>query len=107
MNAQSLKAVLDRFRLGQADFARMVGVSPRTVGRWLADEPIPGPVEAYVRLLESAPQTVREMEILMARMGASQFRDGMYRVGMTGMQGFGTAVLIFDSGRVTGADQGG
>ena len=101
--------VLERFRLGQVEFARMVGVSARTVGRWLADEaePIPGPVEAYIRVFEGASQQLREMEIAMAKIGMSQFRDGMYRVSMTGAQGFGIAVLVFDAGRVTGADQGG
>lgn len=109
MQAQALKALLERYRIGQVEFARMIGVSPRSVARWLAvdAEPIPGPVEAYLRLLEIAPQTLREREIAMSRIGSALFIDGMYRVTMTAAQGFGTAVLVFDSGRVTGADEGG
>jgi predicted transcriptional regulator len=59
-----LKTILNEVGLSQTDFARLVGVTPRAVTLWMVgDRNIPGPVEAYARLLHSVPLSVRQVEL--------------------------------------------
>jgi hypothetical protein len=49
MSAQEVSDHLAFLELGQSDAARLLGVVPRTVSRWLAGEEVPGPVEQALR----------------------------------------------------------
>jgi DNA-binding transcriptional regulator YiaG len=49
MSAQDVSDHLAHLQLSQADAARLLGVVPRTVSRWLAGEEVPGPVEQALR----------------------------------------------------------
>jgi hypothetical protein len=49
MSAQEVSDHLAYLQLSQGDAARLLGVVPRTVSRWLAGEEVPGPVERALR----------------------------------------------------------
>jgi hypothetical protein len=49
MSAQEVSDHFTHLNLSQADAARLLGVVPRTVSRWLAGEEVPGPVEQALR----------------------------------------------------------
>jgi hypothetical protein len=49
MSTQEVSDYLAHLQLSQADAARLLGVVPRTVSRWLAGEEVPGPVEQALR----------------------------------------------------------
>ncbi len=60
----SLKESLERLGLKQSEFARLIEMSPRTVSLWATGEsPLPGPVTAYLRVLQLLPADVRAEEI--------------------------------------------
>jgi hypothetical protein len=64
MEENIVRLTLDSLGLSSADFARLVGVTPRAVSLWLASQrEIPGPVRAYARLLLSLPPSLRRAEI--------------------------------------------
>jgi transcriptional regulator with XRE-family HTH domain len=49
MSTQELEEHLTRLRLSQTEAAQLLGVSPRTVRRWLEGEVVSGPAEAALR----------------------------------------------------------
>jgi hypothetical protein len=105
MLSDDLKAVISELGLSQADFARLIGVTPRAVTLWMVgDRSIPGPVEAYARLLSSVPLSARQIELARLKQRRTAMRDGMYSIEYTSGTGAGFGVLILDSGRVFGAD---
>jgi hypothetical protein len=105
MNSNNLKAILMELGITQADFARLIGVTSRAVALWMADErAIPGPVEAYVRLLQLLPPNLRQVELNRLKQKGTGMRDGMFGITFQGQQGIGMGVLIFDNGRVYGTD---
>ena len=64
MEENIVRITLDTLGLSSADFARLVGVTPRAVSLWLGSQrEIPGPVRAYARLLFSLPPSLRRAEI--------------------------------------------
>jgi transcriptional regulator with XRE-family HTH domain len=111
MLARDLRNKLAEFELSQVEFARLVGVTPRTVNMWLqGDREIPGPIEAYVRLFELVPISALADEIAKARGKDLVMKEGMYQIQFhadndPGKWGVGS--LIFESGRIYGADAGG
>jgi hypothetical protein len=105
MTSGELKAVLGALVLSQADFARLIGVTPRAVNLWLTEErSIPGPAAAYARLLAMLPMNLRQVELSRLRQRGTDMRDGIFGITYQGRIGAGMAVLIFDSGRVYGSD---
>lgn len=105
MRGDDLKSILIELGLAQADFARLVGVTPRAVNLWMADErEIPGPVEGYIRLFKLLPGNLRQVELNRLKKGGSNMRDGMFGISFQGQEGVGAGVLIFDNGRVYGTD---
>lgn len=98
---------MERLGLSQAELARLLDVSPRSVTRWATEggEEVPGPVQAYLRMLQMAPSTLRNAEIGRAR--KPPFQEGIYQLTFEGVQGFGVGTLVFTAGRVWGADTGG
>src|SRR5215831_13944269 len=105
MNSNDLKEILTELGITQADFARLIGVTPRAVTLWMADErAIPGPAEAYIRLLRLLPPNLQQVELNRLKQKGTGMRDGMFGITFQGQQGAGMGVLIFDNGRVYGTD---
>jgi transcriptional regulator with XRE-family HTH domain len=108
MLVSDLKAILEDIGINQSDFARLIGVTPRAVTLWMGDErAIPGPAEAYIRLLQTLPANLRQHELARLKGGRNNMRDGMYGVQFGSVSGAGLGVIILDSGRAYGADAGG
>jgi hypothetical protein len=105
MMSSDLKSVLDGLGLSQADFARLVGVTPRAVTLWMVGErAVPGPVEAYAHLLRALTPAQRQVELARLKQRRTAMRDGFYGVEYSSTHGQGTCVLVFDNGRAFGAD---
>jgi hypothetical protein len=78
MHGGDLKAILTDLRLTQADFARLIEVTPRAVALWMADErQIPGPAEAYLRLFRLLPPNLRQIELNRLKEKGTSMRDGI------------------------------
>ncbi len=105
MTSDDLKALLMEIEITQVDFARLVGVTSRAVTLWMAQErAIPGPAEAYVRVLRLLPPNLRQVELSRLKQRGTDMRDGMFGITFQSGQGAGMGVLIFDGGRVYGTD---
>jgi len=103
--SNDLKTALAEIGITQADFARLIDVTPRAVALWMADErAIPGPAEAYVRLLRLLPPNLRQVELSRLIQKGTAMRDGMFGITFQSQQGAGMGVLVFDNGRVYGTD---
>ena len=109
-----LKRVLDRLGLKQIEFAQLLDVSPRTVSLWATGTVgIPGPVKAYLRMLQTCEPSRRAAEI--ARLSTDQpgIDDGLYSLsyGASVADGVvavtGDAVALLKAGRIVGSDNGG
>jgi hypothetical protein len=79
---------------------------------WMADErPVPGPVDAYLRLFKLLPPSLRQIELNRLKQKGTGMRDGIYRIifrGETNGQAIiGDGVLIFENGGVYGWDTAG
>lgn len=107
MDHNSLRLTLLKLRIEPSALAAMLSVTTRAVGYWLGGQrPIPGPVEAYVRLLEQIPEQVRQYEISRGK-DVAMVRQGMYSIEYEGTAGRGVGALTFEEGLVWGADAGG
>src|SRR6266478_4313578 len=105
MTGDDLRTILTELGITQADFARLIGVTPRAVTLWMAEErSIPGPAEAYVRLLRLLPPNLRQVELNRLKQKGTAMRDGMFGITFQGQQGAGMGLLVFDNGRVYGTD---
>lgn len=105
MTGSELRDTLAKLELSQSHFARLIDVTPRAVTLWLVGErSIPGPVEAYGRLLASVPLSVRQVELARLKERRTEMRDGMYGVGYASGADAGFGFIILDTGRAYGAD---
>lgn len=105
MNSGELETVLAELGITQADFARLIGVTPRAIALWVGEQrSIPGPAEAYLRALKLLPQNLRQVELNRLKQKGTSMRDGMYGISFQGQQGAGMGLLIFENGRVYGTD---
>jgi hypothetical protein len=105
MLSEDLRMILDELSLTQVDFARLIGVTSRAVALWMAgDRAIPGPAEAYARLIYSIPPSARQVELGRLKQKETTMRDGMYGIEYHSNGGAGIGVLVVDSGRVFGTD---
>jgi hypothetical protein len=109
---QNLRGVLDALRLRQAEFARLLDVSTRTVSLWMAGSvALPGPVLAYLRLLKAAPDDMRDAEFARVRSQGRQLSEGVYNLqyGPSAQSGKSTghALAVLSCGRIAGADHWG
>jgi|SRR5271163_1777543 len=108
MIGDHLRKVLTEFGITQADFARLIGVTPRAVTLWMTGErPVPGPVDGYLRLFHLLPLNLRQVELSRLRQKGIEMRDGMFGITFQGRQGAGMGMVIFENGRVYGTDIGG
>lgn len=105
MTEAELAAILEVVGISQADFARLVSVTPRAVSLWMAGErAIPGPAAAYARLLQFLPPSLRQVELSRLKERKVAMREGMYGIQYRSVAGAGAGVLVLESGRVYGAD---
>lgn len=108
MRSDELREHLVALGVSQADFARLLDVTPRGVALWLGgDRSIPGPVEAYVRLLRSLPMNLRQVELGRLRERKSVMRNGMYGITFQSANDYGAGLLTFEDGLVYGVDSAG
>jgi hypothetical protein len=108
MTRNDLKQALTELNLTQADFARLINVTPRAVALWMAnDRAVPGPVESYLRVLRLLSPNLRQVELSRLIQRGTAMRDGMFGISFQGQQGAGVGVLVFDNGRVYGTDSEG
>jgi transcriptional regulator with XRE-family HTH domain len=71
MNATELNGHLAALQISPAEAAQLLGVSPRTLRRWLEGEEVPGPAEAALR----AWRTLAERHLPWKPDSASIFED--------------------------------
>src|SRR5580698_4156845 len=108
MNNTQLRTVLAEVGLDQADFARLLGVTPRAVNLWATgNRAIPGPTEAYLRLFQLLPTNLRQIEFARLKKRGTGMRDGMFGIAFKGQHGEGVGLLVFDQGRAYGTDSEG
>jgi len=108
MKSSDLKAALAELGISQADFSRLVGVTSRAVTLWMGDErAIPGPVDAYVRILCLLPGNLRQVEFSRLKEKGTAMRDGFFGISFQSQNDAAMGVLIFDNGRVYGTDVAG
>src|SRR6266849_10696726 len=107
MTAADLRTVIETLQVSQNQLAELLGVKTRAIGMWLAGErDIPGPVEAYFRLLLSLPKAICAKELERSRK-EPEMLEGMYRLDFTGHAGRGVAALVLRDGAVFGTDEAG
>jgi DNA-binding transcriptional regulator YiaG len=108
MTSDDLQKAITDLGTSTSEFAALLGVTSRAVQRWLLGErEIPGPVEAFVRLFKACPETMRAGQLARIRNKEAMMFDGLWLIKFTGAAGFGSGVLVFNRGKVFGADEGG
>ena len=101
MTSNDLRSILTELGITRAELARLIGVTARAVTLWMSDKRgIPGPVIAYVRVMQLLPPNLRQMELNNIKQKGTDMRDGMFGISFQGQQGAGMGVLVFDDGRV-------
>ncbi|MEQ8195138.1 MAG: hypothetical protein RIB59_11695 [Rhodospirillales bacterium] len=105
MSKEQFQSYLDRLNLSPSDFAKLIGVTSRTVNFWASGErSVPGPVQAYLRLFETLPKALREIELRNIAKEKTMLLEGIYGVMYTGQNmNWGYAMLIFVDGKVMGS----
>jgi hypothetical protein len=112
MDAIGFRSTLEKLGLSQALLARLLEVTPRAVSIWLSGaRPVPGPVEAYLRLFTSATAEARLAEVQRTPASDTTMRDGMYSVEYYSKDGgptlAGYGFVIFEAGSLFGGDPAG
>ncbi len=116
MLQKSLKETLDRLGLRQAEFARLIDMSPRSVSLWATGEsPVPGPVGAYLRVLQLLPAEARAEELRRVQGRSKMIDEGLYNLEYrsTGSHGVdadgtvGSALAVLRNGKILGSDRWG
>ncbi len=112
----SLKDVLERLGLKQSEFARLIEMSPRTVSLWATGEsPLPGPVAAYLRVLQLLPTEARAEEFRRVQGRSKMIDEGLYNVEYRSPEQFGlgptaasgSALAVLRNGKILGSDRWG
>ncbi len=110
----SFKETLEHLGLKQAEFARLIEMSPRSVSLWATGEsPLPGPVAAYLRVLQLLPAEVRAQELRRVQGRSKMIDEGLYNVEyrFTGSHSVdadvGSALAVLRNGKILGSDRWG
>ena len=112
----SLKDLLERLGLKQSEFARLIEMSPRTVSLWATGEsPLPGPVAAYLRVLQLLPTETRAEEFRRVQGRSKMIDEGLYNVEYRSPEQFGlgptaasgSALAVVRNGKILGSDRWG
>ncbi len=112
MSEQSLKSTLERLGLRQTEFARLIEVSPRTVSVWATgDARLPGPVAAYLRVLNMLSPSERAEEFKRLKGRDKMFDEGLYRLNYAGHDNAEAtsddALAVLRNGKILGSDRWG
>lgn len=114
MRDRQLKDVLERIGLKQAELARLIGVSQRTVSQWATgDAALPGPAAAYLRVLQKLPPAA-----LAEEFGRLEGRKLMLDEGLYGLDYWaaglassgneaGAGLAVLRNGKILGSDRWG
>lgn len=109
---RGLKRILERLGLKQTELAGLLDVSPRAVSLWATGAvALPGPVQAYLRLLQSVSPSLRAAEFARLARAPDLLDDGLYSLSYgqsvaCGGDG-GDALAVLRSGRIVGSDRWG
>ena len=108
MDARTLQQALAALGISQADFSRLIQVTPRAISLWLSGErELSGPAAAYLRLLVSLPRVLQSKELARIRQEDDPaMAEGMYKFDYQGTTGSGLGVMVLSRGRVFGSDGG-
>lgn len=108
MTPDQLRGTLAALNLTQAEFARLINVTPRAVALWLSEgRPVPGPAAAYARLLNSLPLVMRQIELNRVKGTSANMRDGLYAIEYQGVSGARYGTMLLSKGKIYGADPAG
>ncbi len=112
MSERGLKESLQRLGIRQAELARLLDVSPRTVSLWATgDSPLPGPVAGYLRVLEMAGADAKGRELKRLEGRARMLDEGIYGLAYTGEHlgeaDGGDALAVLRNGKILGSDRWG
>jgi transcriptional regulator with XRE-family HTH domain len=107
-----LRAVLERLGLRQAELAKLLDVSPRTVSIWATGEaPLPGPVAAYLGLLQISHPSVVNSELRRLEGRSRMLDEGLYGLSYTGEHlgevDHGQGLAVLRNGKILGSDRWG
>lgn len=110
MAKQRLKDILDRLGLRQAELAKLLDVSTRTVSLWATGaSPLPGPVAAYLGLLQRLPPNALEDELARIAGRNKMLDEGLYsldyRVSRRGKRDGDSALAALRNGKILGSDR--
>lgn len=107
MDSSELIDALSQLEITKGDLARLTEVTVRAVNMWLSGErEIPGPLEAYVRLLRALPKAVLAQELARIREEDPRMYEGMYELHFGGEGGTGSGILVLQGGVIFGHDSG-
>jgi hypothetical protein len=108
MNTLEFRKNLEILGLNQVEFARLVGVTARSISLWVSQEiDVPSPVAAYLNLLVSLPKAIQEKELSRLKQESNNMYEGMYRVMFEGQDGEGFGMVTLSRGALCGIDVGG
>lgn len=108
----SLKLQLQRLGIRQTELARLLEVSARTVSLWSTGAvPIPGPVAAYLRVLEATGPEGLDRELTRLAHRTHRINEGVYALSYhgldRGLRTEGEAIAILRNGNIMGSDRAG
>lgn len=112
MSESGLRAILERLGLRQSELARLIDVSARTVSQWATgDVSLPGPVAAYLRVLQALPPELLAEEFSRLEGRKRMLDEGIYsltcRVNDRQMDESDAALAVLRNGKILGSDRQG
>jgi transcriptional regulator with XRE-family HTH domain len=112
MPERGLKEILQRLGIRQAELARLIEVSPRTVSLWATGaSPLPGPVAAYLRVLEASGFEAKGRELKHLEERGRRLDEGIYGLAYAGEHegdvDSGDALAVLRNGKILGSDRWG
>lgn len=112
MSKSGLKVTLERLGLRQSELARLVNVSSRTVSQWATgDVSLPGPVAAYLRVLQVLSPELLAQEFSRLEGRKRMLDEGIYsltcRAGDCAPNPAETSLAVLRNGKILGSDRKG